>query len=472
MSKADLGARPALVAACAVSTLAFSGDAWAAGSDGIARTFLWIALVIVLAKVGALVERVRQPAVLGEILVGVLLGSLALAGLGFVDEIRRDAVVRFLAELGAVILLFQIGLESDVRSMRRVGARALWVAVIGVAAPFALGAYLVGPALLPGLSPAAYLFLGAALTATSVGITGRVFRDAGMLQRPEARIVLGAAVIDDVLGLVILAVVSSIASKGAVDAAGLTMTILQALGFLAGALLLGQVGAQWLSRAFAAINRGIGMKFTLAIALCLALAYLAHLIGLAPIVGAFAAGLILDEVHFRGFDAPHIRGELVAAINDADARTRDRVMNVVERHRQRHLEDLVEPVGHFLVPIFFVLAGMQVKLEVLADPSTLIVAAALTAVAVAGKLLSGIAAGGVNRWLVGWGMVPRGEVGLIFAFVGKELGVLDDQLFSVVVLMVVGTTLITPPALAFLLRRNPTGARALDASGAADRATG
>ena len=462
--------RPALVVAAA--TLLVSGDAWAGGADGIARSFLWIALIIVAAKFGALVERARQPIVLGEILVGVLLGALGLAGFGFIDAMRDDAVVRFLAELGAVILLFQIGLESDVRSMRRVGARALWVALIGVAAPFALGTYLVGPLLLPGLSPAAYLFVGAALTATSVGITGRVFRDAGVLQRPEAQIVLGAAVIDDVLGLVILAVVSSIATKGAIDAASLAITVLQAFAFLAGALAVGQLGAPWLSRAFGAIHRGAGMKFTLAIALCLAFAYFAHLIGLAPIVGAFAAGLVLEEVHFRNFDAPHIRGELVAAVADADARTRDRVMRVVDRHRDRHLEELVEPVGHFVVPIFFVLAGMQVNLEVLADPSMLAVAAALTVAAVAGKLVSGLAAGKVNRWLVGWGMVPRGEVGLIFAFVGKELGVLDSQLFSVIVLMVIGTTLITPPMLAYLLQRKRERAHPLPAAPAADRTAG
>ena len=452
MKMADTGALRLPVIGAALVALTLSSDAWASGSDIVARSFLWIALIIVLAKLGTLVERVGQPVVLGEILAGVALSGLALAGLGFVDEIRGDSAVRFLAELGAVILLFQIGLESNVRSMRRVGARAFWVATIGVAVPFALGTYLVGPILLPGLSQAAYLFLGAALTATSVGITGRVFRDAGVLQRPEAQIVLGAAVIDDVLGLVILAVVSSIASKGAIDAAGLGMTVVQAFGFLAGALLVGQVAAPWLSRAFATISRGAGMKLTVALALCLAFAYLAHLIGLAPIVGAFAAGLILDEVHFRNFDAPHIRVELLTAVADADARTRERVISVVERHRDRHLEDLVGPVGHFLVPIFFLFAGMQVNLAVLANPSTVVLAVALTAVAVAGKLVSGLAAGNVNRWVVGWGMVPRGEVGLIFAFVGKELGVLNDHLFSVIVLMVLGTTLITPPVLAFLLR--------------------
>ncbi len=189
--------------------------------------------------------------------------------------------------------------------MRRVGARAFWVATIGVAAPFALGTWVVGLWLLPGLPEAAYLFLGAALTATSVGITGRVFRDAGVLQRAESQIVLGAAVIDDVLGLIILAVVASIATRGTVDASkrwrGRSCRRLRSSP------------APWcsdrrrrsgLSRGFAKIHRGAGMKLTVALAVCLVFAYVAHVIGLAPIVGAFAAGLVLEEVHFRDFEAP------------------------------------------------------------------------------------------------------------------------------------------------------------------------
>jgi Kef-type K+ transport system membrane component KefB len=443
-------ARVALAAALVFGVVA---EAHAAVSDGVAQSFLWVAVILVGARLGSLIERIGQPAVLGEILVGIVLGNLVLFGFGFAERIREDAVIAFLAQLGAVILLFQIGLESNVRTLRRVGARAFWVATIGVAVPFALGTWVVGPWLLPGLSSNAYLFLGAALTATSVGITGRVFRDAGVLQRPEAQIVLGAAVIDDVLGLIILAVVASIATSGAVNGAEVGVTVLQALGFLAGALVLGQVAAPWLSRGFAKIHPGAGMKLTLALAVCLVFAYVAHAIGLAPIVGAFAAGLVLEEVHFRDFEAPRIRAEVLGAIARADPATRAAVDEVLDHHRERHLEHLVEPVGHLVVPIFFVLAGMQVKLDALADPRILGLAAALTLAAVVGKIVSGLAAGGVNRWLVGWGMVPRGEVGLIFAFVGKAVGVLDDELFAVIVLMVVGTTLVTPPVLAWLLRR-------------------
>jgi len=418
-----------------------------------AKLFMWIAVILIAAKIGCLVDRVGQPMVLGELLMGIVLGNLALAGFDLFEPIASDEIILFLAELGVVVLLFQIGLESSVQSMMKVGVRAFVVAMIGVIVPFVLGTWLVGPMLMPGLSFNTYLFLGATLTATSVGITGRVFQDLGRLQMPAAQIVLGAAVIDDVLGLVILAVVSAIVSTGSLDAAGVGIILLKAFAFLAGALVLGQIAAPRISRMFAAIHPGVGMKFTLVISTCLVFAFVAQQMDLAPIVGAFAAGLVLDEVHFRDYDRPAFDRDIEEALKPADAGTRGRVEKVLAHHNEKHMEHLVEPLGHFLVPFFFVMTGMQVKLDLLANQHALLIALGLTAVAVAGKVVAGLAAGRGNRWLVGWGMVPRGEVGLIFAAVGKGLGVVTDEEFSVIVIMVILTTLMTPPILAWLLKR-------------------
>ena len=203
-----------------------------AQSLSVPSTFVWIVLILLAARTASLVERIGQPAVLGELLVGVLLGNLALVGLNGLEPIKTNEIIKFLAELGVVILLFQVGLESNVQQMRRVGMRALSVALVGVMAPFLLGAYLVGPLLLPGLPSVAYLFIGAILTATSVGITARVFRDLGQLQTPEAQVVLGAAVIDDVIGLIILAVVSAIVSAGTVDLGAIVGITGKAIAFL------------------------------------------------------------------------------------------------------------------------------------------------------------------------------------------------------------------------------------------------
>lgn len=438
-----------------IHALVTPGTAQAAGGavHESALLLLWIAVILVAARIGCLVARLGQPIVLGELLAGIVLGNLVLVGVDVLEGVKSNEVVRFLAELGVIILLFQIGLESSVRSMMQVGVRATLVAVIGVIVPFVLGAWIVGPWLLPGLSFQAYLFLGATLTATSVGITGRVFQDLGQLQLPAARIVLGAAVIDDVLGLVILAVVSAIVSTGSADATSVMGILLKAGLFLAAALVLGQALAGPISRAFAAIHTGVGMKFTLAIAICLVFAYLAQVMDLAPIVGAFAAGLILDEVHFRMYERPAFEREVTEAAASGGPEVRQQVQRVLEKHGERHLEHLIEPLGLFLVPFFFVLTGMQVKLDLLADGHAVAVALGLTAAAVAGKVVAGLAAGKGNGWLVGWGMVPRGEVGLIFAAVGSQLGVVDEQEFSIIVIMVILTTLLTPPILSFLLRR-------------------
>ncbi len=425
----------------------------ASGSDGIARPFLWIPVLLLLAKVSGLVERFGMPGVLGELLAGVAVGNLALVGLGLVEPIKHDQYVAFLAELGVVILLFQIGLESSITELRRVGVRALLVAVVGVVVPFALGTAVVGPVLFPGQSTGTYLFFGATLTATSVGITARVFKDLRFLRSPEAQIVLGAAIIDDVIGLMILAAVSAVVTTGSVGPGEIAWVVAKSVLFLGGAIVLGHRLAPTLSRLFSRVQSGAAMKFTLAISVCLVLAFLAHAIGLAPIVGAFAAGLILDEVTFKDFPAPELHGAVRQAVASASPEMRHRVDEVLGHSARHHLQSLVEPVGHLLVPLFFVFTGMQVNLGVLADPSVVVVALAVTAIAVIGKLAAGAVAGSVNRWMVGWAMVPRGEVGLIFAVVGKTLGVVDDVQFSVFVVMVMLTTLITPPVLALLINR-------------------
>jgi Kef-type K+ transport system membrane component KefB len=436
-----------------VGAAAAPAVALASGDGGPALSFFWIALLLLVGKVASLVERLKQPAVLGELVAGVVLGNLALLGFMALEPLKSDAFVRSLAELGVVVLLFQIGLESNLQEMRRVGARAMAVAAVGVIVPFVLGTVIFGPLLFPGQSQNVYLFFGATLTATSVGITARVFKDLRFLAAPEARIVLGAAVIDDVIGLVILAVVSAIISTGSVEATTVAWIVVKAVGFLGVAVVVGNRAAPPLSRLFSRIHSGTGMKFTLAVSVCLVLAFLAHAIGLAPIVGAFAAGLILDEVTFKDFGGPEIEGELREAVREADPEVRRRVDGVLGHHARHHLQTLIEPVGHLLVPLFFVFTGAQVNLATLADPWVLGIALVVTAIALVGKLVSGLVAGPVQRWVVGWGMAPRGEVGLIFAVVGKQLGVVDETLFSVVVVMVMLTTLLTPPVLAALIRR-------------------
>ncbi len=425
----------------------------AGGHAGAGIVFLWIAIILLAAKSASLIERYGQPAVLGELVMGMVLGNLVLIGIPFFEPIKQSEIIFFLSELGVVILLFQIGLESNLLEMGRVGGRAGIVAILGVVLPFALGTYLVGPFLLPGLATETYLFLGAALTATSVGITARVFQDLGKLRSPEAKIVLGAAVIDDVLGLIVLAVVSAIVVTGSVSVMEVSFIFLKAILFLGGTTIIGYFAAPYHSRLFATINANIGMEFVFAISIGLILAYMAELIGLAPIVGAFAAGLVLDPIHFRNFQDSPVIEDLKRTMQNADVSLRHSLAQVISRHSDHQIEDLIAPISMFFVPIFFVVTGMNVNLATLLDPTIVLVAVVITIVAILGKYVAGYAAGSVHKGIVGWGMVPRGEVGLIFAAKGKFLGVVSDEVFSVIVIMVILTTLVAPPMLNYLLKQ-------------------
>jgi Kef-type K+ transport system membrane component KefB len=403
--------------------------------DPLAPVLLALALLLAAAKFGAdLAERAGQPAVLGELLAGVLIGNAHLLGVPWFRSLGSDGTVDILARLGVVILLFEVGLESTVGDMLKVGMRSLVVAVLGVITPWALGWWLAA-LLLPDRSVYVHAFLGATLTATSVGITARVLKDLGCANTREARIILGAAVIDDVLGLVVLAVVASVLtaadlgrSPSYLDTA---LVFAKAIGFLVGAIGLGVVLAPWLF-AGAARLRGRGVLLTTALVLCFGLAYLASVIGLAPIVGAFAAGLVLEEAHAHRFAS---KGE-------------------------QPIADLVRPLVSILAPIFFVVMGLRVDLAALANPSVLALAGALTVVAIIGKQACALGAwrSTLDGLTIGIGMIPRGEVGLIFANLGLGLAVhgeriMDQGTFSAVVLMVMATTLVAPPALKWSIGR-------------------
>lgn len=362
---------------------------------------------------GALTQWIGQPAVLGELLAGVLLG-MSVGGL--VDP--KNAVLHLLAELGVVILLFEIGLETDLRKLAQVGGAATMVALVGVVLPFALG-YSVCWML--GLGNLVGIVAGASLTATSVGITARVLSDLNRLQEPESQIILGAAVIDDVIGLVILAVVVGLTKGEEVTVLGVAKTTGIAFGFLGGTLLVGRLIVPPLVRWVSRVDLP-GTPTMLAVMLAFGLAWLASVAGSAMIIGAFAAGLLL-----RGTPSAH------------------------------EIEKGVAHLGHFFVPLFFVTVGAAVDVRVLnpVDPAnrqTLMVGGLLIVAAVVGKFLAGHAPFWFkgNKNVIGVGMIPRGEVGLIFAQMGLASGVFDLGLFSAVTLMVMVTTFMAPPLLKLL----------------------
>ncbi|MCK5483563.1 MAG: cation:proton antiporter [Gemmatimonadetes bacterium] len=399
------------------------------------RDVFFILIVILLSGkfLGELVERRGQPAVLGELVAGVILGGSVL---GVIPDAGTQMyeIIHVFAEIGVSILLFEIGLETDLKEMFSVGRTASAVALVGVVLPFGLGFlywYTANPSI--GVTPEGIsftivcIFVGATLTATSVGITARVLSDLERMHTPEARIIIGAAVIDDVLGIVILAVVAGLASGAAVGVFAISKIFVFAVGFLVLAVLIGNRFAPIL---FDAVDkmRVRGVLLVTAFCFALGIAALADWAGSAMIIGAFAAGLVLSSTN--QFDS------------------------VVEK---------IEPVADVFTPIFFVVVGAPVNVHLFIpgsadfDLAVLTVGLILTAVAIVGKLVSGLAVrrAGISKLVVGVGMVPRGEVGLIFAAIGLAAGILSGEVYSAILIMVILSTFVVPPVLKILFAAQP-----------------
>lgn len=409
-------------------------------------TFFMFAVILIAGKLGNFVERFGQPAVIGELLAGIALSALGYFGWALIADASSSAAISFLASLGALLLLFSIGLESNIQEMKKVGFSALGVALVGVILPFVLGAYVLAPIFFPDAGSNTHLFIGASLVATSVGITCAVFRSLNISKTRAAQTVLGAAIIDDVLGLIVLAVVSALVVGGDVTPASVAVITLKSFGFLAGAIVLGRLLASHISKLFKKIHTGVGMKIALAIGFALMFGYVAELFGLEPIIGAFAAGLLLDSVHFKDFDDPAVI-EDIKDYEFASDNDRASLLRIINKHRETHIDDLINTLGHIFIPVFFVYTGMQINFASLLKPELYVVAIVIAFVASLGKLASGFVAKGDLRekLLIGTSMIPRGEVGLVFAATGKALGVLNDEVFSTVVLVVILTTFVAPP---------------------------
>jgi Kef-type K+ transport system membrane component KefB len=375
---------------------------------------IWVAAKLF----GELAERFGQPAVLGEMVGGVVVG---VSGLHLIDA--HEPTLHLLSELGVILLLFLIGLETNIHSLLKVGVAAFAVAVIGVLLPFG-GGYAAGLSL--GYSTIVSIFLGAALTATSVGITARVLSDLGNLDTPESQVILGAAVVDDIIGLVLLAIVGTLARGGQITAGGVSKLVAVAFGFVVVAIVAGSIFAPWLVRAVGRLRVAKALLFS-SLILAFGLAYAADAAGSAMIIGAFAAGVVL-------------------------ART----------DKGHQIEREVHDIAQFFIPIFFVMVGAAVDLRTL-NPMTadgrryIMIGLVLAVIGVLGKIAAGWGARGkgLRKIVIGVGMVPRGEVGLIFANIGLTTGLLTRGLYSSVTLLVMVTTFVGPPMLRALVTPKP-----------------
>lgn len=389
-----------------------------AAQPGIERLLLEAFLIFASAKlVGQVFEQLGQPVIVGELLAGVVVGPSVLGWVGL-GEFQEA-----LAELGVILLLFVVGLETRFSDLRAVGKVSLAVAALGVVIPFVLG---WAGMLLTGHASTESLFVGTALVATSVGITARVLTDLGRIAEPVGRVILGAAVLDDILALVLLAIVSG-ASAGTISAGKVAAVVVTALAFVGFLTVIGtrlmRRYPTWLEAAFPTRN-----PLAVALIICLGLSALAASIGLAAIVGAFMAGMVLAEAR--------------------------------ERYE---LDRAMQPVTTLLVPFFFVVTGAKIETDAFTRPGLLGLTVLLTVLAFLGKIAGGRAGarrlGKRGATIVGVGMAPRGEVGIVVASLGLATGTVSRDIYSVVVAVAILTTLIAPPLLVQLLKREPASGR-------------
>jgi Kef-type K+ transport system membrane component KefB len=380
-------------------------------AEFLGKILLELLVILILAKgAGWLCHKVGQSAVLGELLVGMLLGPSVLH---FIDP--GSEIIIFLAELGVIILLFEVGIESNIYKLLKVGLPATLVGIVGVVIPL-LGGYFYYMTI-DGTTLVA-LFVGATLTATSVGITMRIFSEKGKLDTDEGKIILGAAVIDDILGLIILSIVVSIAEVGKVSIFNVGKVTFLSILFLVGSIYLGIKLAPRIMKLVHSLKIKRIFAVT-AMVFALGLSWLAYEVGLATIVGAFAAGLILETTE-----------------------------------EKEHIKDRMKPLADIFIPLFFVHAGLMMNLQTLTNTALFIPIGILLVIAILGKVLGGYVAIGakVNKLVVGIGMIPRGEVGLIFAAFGLSNAIIGEELYALLVVVIMLTTFIAPPLLSWSMR--------------------
>ncbi len=422
--------KPLILMILLLSTTAYASSAGSYSTN----LLLWLALIYAVAIFARASDKIGQPNVLGQLIFGVVISAIASFSIFGLTNITHNDTLSFFAELGSIFLLLEIGLESSLKDISSAGKHAVIVAVIGVLVPFVLGFFIVVPYILNSHNTNLQLFIGSMLAVTSTGISVSVFKELNMLKNQACKIVLAASVIDDILGLVLLSITTGLTLEGTINPSSIGINIINVALFFLISIAFGIYILPTIIRFLSKVNSNSDTIILIIIVFCFSLSYIAGQIGLAFIIGAFLAGLMLSPQLFKQFQ--QIKGKKHFLEND------------------HQLEYLVAPYGKIFTPIFFIYAGMQVDILNTFNYSTVKIAILISFIAIIGKVVAGIfLPKNINKWLVGFGMVPRGEIGLIFAIAGLQLKIINHELFAALLLMIIITSIITPIVLTALTKR-------------------
>lgn len=417
--------------------------------------YLWLALSILMSRGLSIVKKIGLPVVTSEILAGVVLGHLYLFGITTFIGMNHNEIIQFLAEIGAMILMFEIGLETQIKDISSKLLSGIKIALFGTILTFS-GGYYLSHFFYPDLSLKSRILIGVISAATATGISAKVFKDLKILGSNEVKLILTASLIDEVLSILCFAIVSGVLIAGNIEMETLiTITAKTAIFFLL-SISLGSKITPLLTRLSVKIHAGISMKIGLLFFICTLYTWLASVLGVAPVIGAFIAGLVIDSEHFKNFSQAKFLRELKQIANHtSDENTKAQILKTVHGHETRSLDELIKPLSNIFVPIFFTYIGLIFKLSDLAKPKIVLFAVSLLAVSLIGRIVSGYTEKGkFNKVLVGLGMTPIGEAGLIFAVTGNQLGIINNDIMSAVILAVVLITIVTPILIKISLKFN------------------
>ncbi|MCE3267983.1 MAG: hypothetical protein K0R49_235 [Burkholderiales bacterium] len=418
--------------------------AHASGYDPV--IYLWLVVFILLSRCLSFVKKIGLPIVVSEIVAGIILAQLHLFGINLFTQVENNTVIQFLAELGSIILMFEIGLDSQFSELKRNFKRGIKLAIIGSVFTF-IGGFSISWLLIDHSNILLNLLLGVICAATATGISAKIFKEMHMLQTKEVKIVLVSSVLDELISIICFGIISVMLISHTLSILNISLSLVKAMIFFLFAAIFGRWITPLITKFSTKIHAGINMKIGVLLVICFFFSWTAHVLGLAFVVGAFIAGLILDEVYFKAFSRSNFFIQLRnLAIQVPDETLRNQLKTTIDIQEGQTIKELLKPISHLFVPIFFINIGMMLNIHNLLNKNTLILTAALLGFSFMGRIVSGycVRDKNINPLILGLGLTPIGEAGLIFATFGKTMGLINDNIFSAIVSTVVIASIITP----------------------------
>ncbi len=425
------------------------------GTDYDPVIYLWLVIFILMSRSLSFVKKIGLPIAIGEILTGIILGQLSVFGINLFAPIEHNTVIQFLAELGSIILMFEIGLESKFSDLKKNFRRGIKLAILGSILTFS-GGFMLSWLLIKDQNLLLNLLIGVICAATATGISARIFKDMGLLRTKEVKIILVSSILDELISIICFGIISVMLITQNFGIADISLSLAQALLFFVFAAVFGRWITPLITTWSTKIHAGINMKVGVLLIICFFFSWLAHVLGLAFVVGAFIAGLILDEVYFKTFSKAnffiHLRN-LTTQV--PDTKLRKQLNNVIDLQEGKTIKELLKPISHLFVPIFFINIGMMLNISSLLNLKTFALTISLILISFFGRILSGylVREKNINNLILGLGLTPIGEAGLIFTAFGRDIGIIDGNVLSAIVSAVVISSIITPILIKFSVKK-------------------